>query len=218
MRTPGRGTNVNSRGATDSCGSRSLSFGEAGEARERSRAAVGKCFGESMRILWLLLLVTFAAIAQTRALAPAPNNQFAGSNICESCHADVWMNFYKNPHYKSIASGKEPEAKTGCEGCHGPARKHVENLRRQRHHPARLFADDAEAGAGYLPDAAMRAIWKRPTSIAPNIPRTMWRARAATPSTIRRRRNTCWRRSRTHFATAATPPCRRSSPCLPSTA
>jgi DmsE family decaheme c-type cytochrome len=38
------------------------------------------------------------------------------------------MNFYKNPHYKSIASGKEPEAKTGCEGCHGPARKHVENL------------------------------------------------------------------------------------------
>jgi DmsE family decaheme c-type cytochrome len=36
------------------------------------------------------------------------------------------MNFYKNPHYKSIASGKEPEEKTGCEGCHGPAQKHVE--------------------------------------------------------------------------------------------
>ena len=81
-----------------------------------------------MRILLLLLLVTFTAAAQTRALAPAPNNQFAGNNICESCHSDVWMNFYKNPHYKSIASGKEPEAKTGCEGCHGPARKHVENL------------------------------------------------------------------------------------------
>src|SRR5215475_6716183 len=80
-----------------------------------------------MRIPLLLLLVTFAATAQ-QVLAPAPNNQFAGNNICESCHADVWMNFYKNPHYKSMASGKLPESKTGCEGCHGGARKHVENL------------------------------------------------------------------------------------------
>ena len=81
-----------------------------------------------MRILSLLLLVTFAAAAQKQAVAPALSSAFAGSNICESCHADVWMNFYKNPHYKSIASGKEPEDKTGCEGCHGPAEKHVENL------------------------------------------------------------------------------------------
>jgi DmsE family decaheme c-type cytochrome len=36
------------------------------------------------------------------------------------------MNFYKNPHYQSIASGKEPAEKRGCEGCHGPAQKHLE--------------------------------------------------------------------------------------------
>src|SRR5258708_24732477 len=84
--------------------------------------------GESMRILSLLLLVTFAAAAQKQAATPALSSAFAGSNICEGCHADVWMNFYKNPHYKSIASGKEPEDKTGCEGCHGPAEKRVENL------------------------------------------------------------------------------------------
>src|ERR1019366_4706777 len=71
-----------------------------------------------MRVL-LLLLVTIAAAAQT---------QFTGSNACKTCHADVWMNFYKNPHYKSIASGKEPAEKTGCEGCHGPAQKHLEAL------------------------------------------------------------------------------------------
>src|ERR1035438_7431113 len=69
-----------------------------------------------MRIL-LLLLVTTAAGAQS---------QFTGSNACKTCHADVWMNFYKNPHYKSIASGKEPAEKTGCEGCHGPAHKRLE--------------------------------------------------------------------------------------------
>ena len=39
---------------------------------------------------------------------------------------DVWLNFYKNPHYKSIASGKEPPERTGCEGCHGPGQAHVE--------------------------------------------------------------------------------------------
>jgi DmsE family decaheme c-type cytochrome len=74
----------------------------------------------------LLLLVTIAAAAWTQPAPPAPGSGFAGSNACKTCHADVWMNFYKNPHYKSIASGKEPQEKTGCEGCHGPAREHLE--------------------------------------------------------------------------------------------
>src|SRR5437016_5120007 len=78
-----------------------------------------------MRIL-LLLLMTTAAAAQTQPAPPAPGSGFAGSNACKTCHADVWMNFYKNPHFKSIASGKDPAEKTGCEGCHGPAQKHIE--------------------------------------------------------------------------------------------
>jgi len=49
-----------------------------------------------------------------------------GSAACKTCHADVWLNFYKNAHYKSIASGKEPPEKTGCEGCHGPGGNHLE--------------------------------------------------------------------------------------------
>ena len=80
-----------------------------------------------MRTL-LLLLVTTAAFAQTQAAPPAPASAagYVGSNACKTCHADMWLNFYKNPHFKSIASGKEPPEKTGCEGCHGPAQKHVE--------------------------------------------------------------------------------------------
>src|ERR1035437_5909049 len=74
----------------------------------------------------LLLLVTTAAAAQNQAAPPAAGSGFTGSNACKTCHADVWMNFYKNPHYKSIASGREPEEKTGCEGGHGQARKPVE--------------------------------------------------------------------------------------------
>jgi DmsE family decaheme c-type cytochrome len=49
-----------------------------------------------------------------------------GSEVCKTCHPDIWLNFYKNPHYKSIAIGKDPPERTGCEGCHGPGQKHVE--------------------------------------------------------------------------------------------
>ena len=60
-----------------------------------------------MRIL-LLLLITIAAAAQTQPAAPAAGSGFVGSNACKTCHADMWLNFYKNPHFKSIATGKEP--------------------------------------------------------------------------------------------------------------
>ena len=58
--------------------------------------------------------------------APLLASDYLGSNVCKTCHADVWFNFYKNPHYKSIASGDQPPERTGCEGCHGPGKAHVE--------------------------------------------------------------------------------------------
>jgi DmsE family decaheme c-type cytochrome len=68
----------------------------------------------------LLLLTAVTANAQTPAAG------YVGSEACKVCHADVWFNFYKNPHYKSIAAGNQPPERTGCEGCHGPAKAHVE--------------------------------------------------------------------------------------------
>src|SRR5437588_9286805 len=70
----------------------------------------------------LLLAVPLCVFAQS---APKQENKFVGSMVCKRCHPDVWLNFNKNPHYKSIASGKEPADKTGCEGCHGPGGNHV---------------------------------------------------------------------------------------------
>lgn len=51
---------------------------------------------------------------------------YVGSAACKTCHADVSQNFYKNPHFKSLASGTEKPENTGCESCHGPGKAHVE--------------------------------------------------------------------------------------------
>lgn len=78
-----------------------------------------------------LNVIIFSAmgLAQTGPAAPAPlpiATGYVGGAVCKTCHPNVWFNFYKNPHYKSIASGKEPPERTGCEGCHGPGKAHVE--------------------------------------------------------------------------------------------
>lgn len=89
-----------------------------------------------MRLGILCLLLGGAALAQTPpsslpapladAVKQAKPGGFVGGSVCRTCHPDVWSNFFRNPHYKSIASGKESPEHTGCEGCHGPGQAHVE--------------------------------------------------------------------------------------------
>ncbi len=79
----------------------------------------------------LFSFVVFLAVARAQSgPAATPGNstspEYVGSAVCKTCHPNIWLNFYKNPHYKSIASGTETPARTGCEGCHGPAKGHVE--------------------------------------------------------------------------------------------
>jgi hypothetical protein len=51
--------------------------------------------------------------------------EYAGNAECQKCHPAEWKVFFKNPHFKSLASGKEPPELTACEGCHGPAKAHI---------------------------------------------------------------------------------------------
>lgn len=76
---------------------------------------------------FILVLAATALCAATLSAqqTPAAANKYVGSEACRTCHADIWLNFYRNPHFKSIASGKETPEHTGCEGCHGPGGNHV---------------------------------------------------------------------------------------------
>jgi DmsE family decaheme c-type cytochrome len=73
-----------------------------------------------------VLILFLPALLDAQTQPPSSASGFVGSNVCRSCHPDVWANFYKNPHFKSVASGKEAPERTGCEACHGPGKAHVE--------------------------------------------------------------------------------------------
>ncbi len=77
-----------------------------------------------LALLSLALLLPGMAVAQPQSQP----NAFVGSQACQACHPDLWHGFNRNPHFQSIAQAKEPQEKTGCEGCHGPGEAHIKGL------------------------------------------------------------------------------------------
>ncbi len=70
---------------------------------------------QGMGLKWSALLYLPLVLSAQTATQSSPN-KYVGSQACKTCHPDVWLNFYKNPHAR-------PD--TGCEGCHGPGGDHV---------------------------------------------------------------------------------------------
>jgi DmsE family decaheme c-type cytochrome len=72
--------------------------------------------------------VTLLRVVQTALLLTTlcPAADYVGSEACKTCHNLIVTQFFRNPHYLSIATGKESPENTGCESCHGPGKAHIE--------------------------------------------------------------------------------------------
>jgi DmsE family decaheme c-type cytochrome len=83
------------------------------------------------------LLGVSALMAQT----PSPPQGYMGTQVCRECHNLQYLDYIQTPH--GIRGDKRtPEARFGCETCHGPRAGHVEEQRRK------ILGGTAEATSG----------------------------------------------------------------------
>jgi DmsE family decaheme c-type cytochrome len=87
-----------------------------------------------------LFLASLGAIAQDRIPPP-----YAGSEVCQACHDDIYNAFQKNPHHAVESNKRRGFEGRACESCHGPAQKHTESLSTEDiRNPAKLAAATAD--------------------------------------------------------------------------
>jgi DmsE family decaheme c-type cytochrome len=65
-----------------------------------------------------------AAAASSSQGAQAPG-AYLGSEVCKTCHEDIYNSWEKTPHWKTTLDTRGGPSHQGCEACHGPGEAHV---------------------------------------------------------------------------------------------
>ncbi len=114
-------------------------------------AAIGEIRrGAGFPVAAAFLVLALPFYTQLRAQEPAAPAEpagpatYAGDEICQACHEDIFKAFERNPHRvleRVKARGWEGR---NCESCHGPGSKHAESVSAEDiQNPARLPASRA---------------------------------------------------------------------------
>src|SRR5215212_5960253 len=112
-----------------------------------------------MRPIWLACCLALHALSQgqaqqaaeakpaAEAKAPADNQPatFAGSEVCQACHEDLFNAIKKSPHGAVETDKKRGWEGKACESCHGPGSKHAESGSAEDiRNPAKLAAAEVD--------------------------------------------------------------------------
>ncbi len=94
--------------------------------RLASRGLERTCYAGRFRYAQVMRWILGVPLLMLAAPAASVANDYIGSQMCGTCHQELWKAFYRDPHYKSVVSGKEKPENNGCESCHGPGGDHFD--------------------------------------------------------------------------------------------
>ena len=77
-------------------------------------------------VLVALVLLTSAAVAQSKPADQGTAAGYVGADTCKTCHEDQFKSYNNGPHWRMEKTPHPDVQGQGCETCHGPGQAHVE--------------------------------------------------------------------------------------------